>query len=73
LRGAGAKKTDEMTTAARESFLHKPSATTMSVNNLSRRSASMAAQVAAVAFGVLATAAMMGAGLILALLWRVSH
>jgi hypothetical protein len=45
----------------------------MSVNNLSRRSASMAAQVAAVAFGVLATAAMLGAGLILALLWRVSH
>ncbi len=33
----------------------------------------MAAQVAAVAFGALACAAMMGAGLILALLWRAAH
>src|SRR5262249_27862974 len=45
----------------------------LSINDIARRSASMAAQVAAVAFGMLACAAVMGAGLILMLLWRASH
>jgi hypothetical protein len=43
------------------------------MNDVARRSASMATQVAAVTFGMLTCAAVMGAGLILMLLWRASH